>query len=305
MKKFFVIIFLFSFGYFLIANVSAQGTFLCTCSTIDPITGACGSLDLDPAGNRCDPSFKSDVGICYSDSSCTSLTSVGQQCLETCVPDTTPPTHNVGLGGDCEAAGAADPTAVCTDARSSCRADSAGNFRCLLAPRSQADGSACSDSSECTGTGATCTSSVCANPVVSGGGAAGGAPTTGEDEVETTTGVESCIREDATGFNETDEGCVRCINAGGIWTAIGCIDPTPIGIVTGLIRIALGVMGGVALVQLIIAGMYYQSGKEEKIEEAKGKIKQTIGGVALLVFSVLILRIIGVNVLDVVPEGIF
>lgn len=94
-----------------------------------------------------------------------------------------------------------------------------------------------------------------------------------------------------------------CLEQGGIYIAIGCVDPSPLGILTGLIRLALGVVGGVALVQIILAGLAYQSGNEESIQKAQARIFGTIGGLAILIFSVLILRIIGVNILDVVPEG--
>lgn len=95
----------------------------------------------------------------------------------------------------------------------------------------------------------------------------------------------------------------QCFSTGGIYTAIGCIDPTPTGIITGLIRIALGVMGGVALLQMIYVGILYQQGNTEKIKGARTQLIATLTGVAVLVFSVLILRIIGVNVLDVLSVG--
>ncbi|MDQ6985449.1 MAG: hypothetical protein Q9M91_06875 [Candidatus Dojkabacteria bacterium] len=108
-------------------------------------------------------------------------------------------------------------------------------------------------------------------------------------------------------FDTANEGefvlCNNCIEQGGIWIAIGCLDVTPLGIVTGMIRIAFGVMGGVALIQLILAGLMYQSGQEAKITEAREKFFATLAGLAVLVFSVVILRIIGINVLDVIPDG--
>ncbi|MCA9386876.1 hypothetical protein KC669_02460 [Candidatus Dojkabacteria bacterium] len=106
--------------------------------------------------------------------------------------------------------------------------------------------------------------------------------------------------------NEADAQVQRkCLEQGGIYIAIGCIDPSPLGLITGLIRIALGVVGGVALVQIILAGLAYQSGNQEQIQKAQSRVFSTIGGLAVLIFSVLILRIIGVNILDVVPEGLF
>jgi hypothetical protein len=98
--------------------------------------------------------------------------------------------------------------------------------------------------------------------------------------------------------------CENCVNQGGIWTAIGCVDPTPIGLITGLIRIGFGVMSGVALLQAIYVGILYQMGDEGRIQKAKGQLIATLSGIAVLVFSVLILRIIGVNVLNVIPSGL-
>jgi len=95
----------------------------------------------------------------------------------------------------------------------------------------------------------------------------------------------------------------QCFDTGGIYTAIGCVDPTPTGIITGLIRIALGVMGGVALLQMVYVGILYQQGNTEKIKGARTQLIATITGIAVLVFSVLILRIIGVNILDTVANG--
>lgn len=94
-----------------------------------------------------------------------------------------------------------------------------------------------------------------------------------------------------------------CFASGGIYTAIGCVDPTPVGIITGLVRITLGVVGGIALLQLIYVGIMYQLGDEAKIKEARSRLIATITGVAVLIFSILILRIIGVNILDILPAG--
>lgn len=97
----------------------------------------------------------------------------------------------------------------------------------------------------------------------------------------------------------------QCFESGGIYTAIGCVDPSPTGIITGLVRIALGIMGGVALLQMVYVGLLYQQGQTEKIKGARSQLIATLTGIAVLVFSVLILRIIGVNILDVIPNGTF
>lgn len=112
-----------------------------------------------------------------------------------------------------------------------------------------------------------------------------------------------CLRSEG-GFGSTNfNQCKSCRESGGTWSGLGCIDSTPTGIVTWLIRIAYGVMGGVALIQFIIAGIYYQTGQEDKVREARKNIIATITGLAVLTFSILILRIIGINVLDILPIG--
>lgn len=100
--------------------------------------------------------------------------------------------------------------------------------------------------------------------------------------------------------------CSRCTNQGNTWVGgIGCVNTTPEGIFVGIIRIALGVMGGVALLRMIYLGYVYQTGDEGKIKEARQGVIGTLAGLLLALFSVLVLRIIGVNVLDVVPAGFF
>ncbi|MEP7104055.1 MAG: hypothetical protein ABI721_05085 [Candidatus Dojkabacteria bacterium] len=103
--------------------------------------------------------------------------------------------------------------------------------------------------------------------------------------------------------NENYSFCCTCRVRGGVWTGIGCTDTTPLGIITGIIRIVFGVVGGVALIQLIIAGIMYQTGDEARIKSARESIIKTLTGLAVLVFSILILRIIGINILDVLPVG--
>lgn len=110
----------------------------------------------------------------------------------------------------------------------------------------------------------------------------------------------ACLRSND---GENFDLCKQCRESGGTWSGLGCVDSTPTGIITWVIRIAYGVMGGVALIQFIIAGIYYQTGQEEKVREARKNIIATITGLAVLTFSVLILRIIGINILDILPAG--
>lgn len=110
--------------------------------------------------------------------------------------------------------------------------------------------------------------------------------------------------------------CSRCIRGldeklnsvpAGTWTeAFGCIITTPEGVFTALIRISLGVMGGIALVRVTYLGIITAQSKDEgKIAEARKGVIATLSGVAIVILSVLILRVIGVNILDIVPPGFF
>ncbi len=89
------------------------------------------------------------------------------------------------------------------------------------------------------------------------------------------------------------------------WTAIGCVSTSVSGVFTTLVRIALGVMGGVVLLRMIYLGYLYQTGDTGKIKEARAGIISTIAGIIVVVFSIVILRVIGVNILNIVPPNFF
>lgn len=141
---------------------------------------------------------------------------------------------------------------------------------------------------------------ICSGATLSGGGNGN------KGYIALTDLVNNSINDTILAYQQQGENVnnsISCLSKGGIWTAIGCVDPTPLGIITGIIRITFGIMGGVALLQLIYAGIMYQSGDEAKIKEAREKLIATITGLALIIFSILILRILGVNILDILPSG--
>lgn len=104
---------------------------------------------------------------------------------------------------------------------------------------------------------------------------------------------------------EENAACVTCVTDGSTWTALGCIDTSPEGVFTYLVRLALGVLGGLILIRMIYLGYLYQTGDEGKIAEARKGILSAIGAILVVVFSVVGLQFIGVNILDVVPTGFF
>lgn len=82
-------------------------------------------------------------------------------------------------------------------------------------------------------------------------------------------------------------------------TAIGPISTSPTGIVGSILGILLSVSGGIAVL-LIIAGGYQlavSQGNPEKVKEARERIVSAITGLLFIIFSVLILRVIGFDIL--------
>ncbi len=103
--------------------------------------------------------------------------------------------------------------------------------------------------------------------------------------------------------NEVFEGCN---NEGSINTAIGCI---PINntdeFIAFVLRWAIGVGGGVAFLLILLAGFQIMtsSGNPDKLKAGQELMTSAIAGLILLIFTVFILRIIGVDILGLPGFG--
>lgn len=103
--------------------------------------------------------------------------------------------------------------------------------------------------------------------------------------------------------DETISLCQKCLSNQGIWTALGCIPTEPTGLIQTLIKIGLMVGGGIATL-IILAGGFMLSisqGDPKKTSEAKDMISAAIIGLIFIVFSISILQLIGVQILQI-PE---
>lgn len=95
-------------------------------------------------------------------------------------------------------------------------------------------------------------------------------------------------------------------NGDGILTALGCIpikDPTRF--VAWLLKFAIGIGGGVAML-LIIVGAFQvmtSSGNPENLKKGQEKITSAIAGLIFIIFSVFLLKLIGVNILNIPGFG--
>lgn len=88
-------------------------------------------------------------------------------------------------------------------------------------------------------------------------------------------------------------------SSGGIMTAIGCIPTEPKALVEGLLKYGTLAAGGIAFLVMIFAAlqMITAEGNPESIKAAQEKFYSAIIGLLLIIFSVLLMQVIGVDIL--------
>ena len=84
-------------------------------------------------------------------------------------------------------------------------------------------------------------------------------------------------------------------------TAIGPINTEPQAFVRTIISLVLGIAGGIALLLLIISGYRFMAshGNPEKVTAAKDQLTAAIIGLLFIIFSFVILQVIGVDILRI------
>lgn len=84
-------------------------------------------------------------------------------------------------------------------------------------------------------------------------------------------------------------------------TAIGDINTDPNLFVTKIFGFLLGISGGIALLLIIVSGYKYMAsqGNPEKIQGAKEALTSAIVGLLFIIFSFVILEVIGVDLLKI------
>ncbi len=95
--------------------------------------------------------------------------------------------------------------------------------------------------------------------------------------------------------------CQQCAENEGIWTALGCISFEPQNFIKDFLQIAIGIAGGIALLLMIYGSFLISSsvGDPKKAEEGKEIITGTIAGLLFIIFSVVLLKLIGVEILSI------
>lgn len=95
--------------------------------------------------------------------------------------------------------------------------------------------------------------------------------------------------------------CVTCSEKG-VWTSIGCINNDLNSFIEeNIFGLGISLAGGFSLLCIIYAAFMMQSseGNPEKLKKAQEMITSCITGLILIIFSIFILKLIGVNILKI------
>jgi len=100
--------------------------------------------------------------------------------------------------------------------------------------------------------------------------------------------------------------CKSCAAASGVWTGLGCIyGDTGKFIRETVFQLAVGLAGIISLICILYAAFILQTsqGNPEKIKKGQELLTSCIMGLMLILFSVFILKLIGVNILKIPGFG--
>lgn len=121
--------------------------------------------------------------------------------------------------------------------------------------------------------------------------------------------LTECDKLKASPFpSPTNATVVNCAeDKTGINTAIGCIRvlDTPEAFLADILRWAVGIGGGIAFLLILYAGFMIMtaSGNPERLKAGQELLTSAISGLILLIFSVFILKFIGVDILRLCNFG--
>lgn len=99
-------------------------------------------------------------------------------------------------------------------------------------------------------------------------------------------------------YGKVEPPCKNCDVS--IHTAVGDISTTQNGFVKWILGFALSISGGILLILLILAGykLMASQGDPEKIKEAREGVTSAVIGLLFIIFSLVILEVIGINILN-------
>lgn len=97
------------------------------------------------------------------------------------------------------------------------------------------------------------------------------------------------------------QDCEQCFQTDppGAWTAIGCIPTNPTAFIAKILTFGIGIGGGIAFILILFGGFQIltSAGNPEHLNAGRELIGSAISGLLLIIFSVFLLKLIGVDIL--------
>lgn len=98
----------------------------------------------------------------------------------------------------------------------------------------------------------------------------------------------------------TSPSCGKCAQ-NDVWTAFGCISTDPSSFIESILKIAIGIGGGVAFLLILFGGFQIltSAGNPEQLTAGRELVTSAISGLLLVIFSIFLLRLVGYNILGI------
>ncbi len=95
--------------------------------------------------------------------------------------------------------------------------------------------------------------------------------------------------------------CQKCFGEGNSWTALGCIQTASGKFITQILDFGVGIAGGIAFLLILFGGLQIvtSAGNPEQLNAGRELVGSAIAGLLLIIFSVFLLRLIGVDILGI------
>jgi len=86
-----------------------------------------------------------------------------------------------------------------------------------------------------------------------------------------------------------------------VWTAFGCIDTNPSSFIGSVLKVAIGIGGGIAFLLILFGGFQIltSAGNPEQLTAGRELVTSAITGLLLVIFSIFLLRLVGFNILGI------
>ncbi len=100
--------------------------------------------------------------------------------------------------------------------------------------------------------------------------------------------------------------CVGCMTNSSdttqkTWTAIGCIQTDPNDLLGWIIKLGMGLAGGIAFLLILFGGLQIMTsaGNPEQLNAGRELVSSAITGLILIIFSIFLLSFIGINIIGI------